>query len=107
MRGRGALVGVLLALFVAAPAWGSADEPDMTTFAPLRWAPWKAEQRDERPMSAAVAARVGKGPDGGPGVAHHAGARPVDNPPDPIPSGVQHSTGRPTVEQLVGGPRLR
>src|SRR6185436_1996784 len=45
---------------------------------------------------------VGNGPDGGPGVAHRAGARPVKRPPFALPSGAQRSTGYATVEPSLG-----
>ena len=55
-----------------------------------------------RVLTPRQAAQLGRGPDGGRGVAHRAGARPVADPPYPVPSGVHVSTGRNAVEPSLG-----
>src|SRR4051795_12474743 len=102
----GALTSVALAA-LAAPAPG--PEPEREGLAPfplggvsaadvLRGPPAEAVEAWERAESLlenrflpapsptvaeGAATVVGNGPDGGPGVAHHAGAVPVASPPDP------------------------
>src|SRR4051812_22839720 len=49
-----------------------------------------------------LAAHLGKGLDGGRGVAPHAGARRVADPPFGLPSGIQRSIGRSTFEPSIG-----
>jgi hypothetical protein len=119
-RGVGLAVA-LLALMPSAQALGDAEmrpgafgPPPRATWSAAQWllpappaALELAEQREildasPRPVLAAAPADLGTGPDGGPGVAHHAGARPVHDPPYPVPSGIQRSTGRGTFEPSIG-----
>lgn len=110
----------LLALALPAQTLGDADAR-AGAFGPLPPATWSAAQwllpappavlevaeRREiletrpRAVRAAAPAGLGAGPDGGPGVAHHAGALPVHDPPTPVPSGIQRSIGHSTYEPTI------
>ena len=57
--------------------------------------------RGASPLTARQQAQLGRGPAGGPAVAHHAGARPAA-PGGRVPQGVHVSTGRPAVEPSMG-----
>jgi hypothetical protein len=126
MRGAIGTAAALLALAVPAPAMAGERDEGAGAFAPLPRATWSAAQWLLPPVPDAMeaaehhdlldaspkreftvappdlAAHLGKGPDGGPGVAHHAGARPVSDPPFAVPSGIQRSIGQSTFEPSLG-----
>ena len=91
---RAAATGVALWLVPAPPdAMEAAEDHDLLDAGP---------KREIEVAPADLAAHLGKGPDGGPGVAHHAGARAVTDPPFPVPSGIQRSIGHSTFEPSIG-----
>src|SRR4051794_290167 len=125
MRREIGMAAALLVLAVPAPALGGRDGRS-GAFGPLPRATWAAAQWLRPPVPEAIEAaehhellaasphrvatvapealaeHLGKGPDGGPGVAHRAGARLVTDAPFAVPSGIQRSTGRGTFEPSIG-----
>ena len=106
----GATVAAAALLLGAAPVRAEASEGGgvlpWTAWSPATpWAPVPQEpllEGGETGARGAIQPPYGHGPDGGPGVAHHAGGRPEPSPARPIPQGVQFPTGEVAREPSIG-----